>query len=105
MDNSISRFKGRVRDGARFLLFPMAVASEKDGNTSVAPKKGRGLSFEEKRKRLGEYFLEKVILEKSIHFLPIFVEGLFPIKRFGKDGPKGHWDCDAISKGSFTKFD
>lgn len=37
--------------------FTMAVASEKE---SSAPKKGRGLSFEEKRKRLGEYFLEKV---------------------------------------------
>lgn len=34
----------------------MAVATE-----AQAPKKGgRGLSFEEKRKRLSEYFLEKV---------------------------------------------
>lgn len=40
----------------------MAVVGEKEKETSAgpAPKKGRGLSFEEKRKRLGEYFLEKV---------------------------------------------
>ena len=42
-----------------FNFIQMAVATEKETAAS-APKKGRGLSFEEKRKRLGEYFLEKV---------------------------------------------
>lgn len=41
----------------------MPVASEKETTAAAAaPKKGRGLSFDEKRKRLGEYFLEKVRL-------------------------------------------
>lgn len=51
----------------------MAVAAGETSTAStgaVAPaKKGRGLSFEEKRKRLSEYLLEKVngdILEKFI---------------------------------------
>jgi hypothetical protein len=43
----------------------MAVTSEKESVAS-APKKGRGLSFEEKRKRLGEYFLEKVKLMMTL---------------------------------------
>ena len=57
--------KGYPRAGlesARYFSKIMAVATEKDSNSSSsAPKKGgRGLSFEEKRKRLSEYFLEKV---------------------------------------------
>ena len=47
----------------------MAVASEKEAGSAAAPKKGRGLSFEEKRKRLGEYFLEKVQTQNALFMI------------------------------------
>lgn len=70
----------------------MAVTTEKESAAS-APKKGRGLSFEEKRKRLGEYFLEKVKLMMTLvpySKLIVFLEGLFSIKRFRKIGTKSY---------------
>lgn len=49
----------------------MAVPTNTEsGSGSAAPavvKKGRGLSFEEKRKRLSEYFLEKVNSEMCLY--------------------------------------
>ena len=54
----------------------MAVPSCAEGSNSAAPpapKKGRGLSFEEKRKRLSEYFLEKVKkIYCILHYSPVF---------------------------------
>ena len=82
----------------------MAVAAS--GEQAAPAKKGRGLSFEEKRKRLGEYFLEKVRVSKIGMWLLILIllEGLFSIKRFGKISSKGHGNCEPIREGSFTKF-
>lgn len=42
----------------------MAVATG-DSKDSAPAKKTRGLSFEEKRKRLSEFLLEKVSMQKS----------------------------------------
>jgi hypothetical protein len=48
-----------------FGALEMAVSVEKEPEKSSAPavkKGGRGLSFEEKRKRLSEYLLQKVLV-------------------------------------------
>lgn len=75
----------------------MAVAAE----TSTAPplkKGGRGLSFEEKRKRLSEYLLEKVVKEESYVMKSLTVlERFLPIKGFGEIGSESHWNCYTIS--------
>ena len=95
----------------------MAVAIETSNSTTTtttttattAPVKkgGRGLSFDEKRRRLSEYFLEKVITKVSnfyCFYIRTNVEGLFPIKRLGKIGTKSDRNCYPIGKRSFTKF-
>lgn len=54
--------------------------------TGGPAKKGKGLSFDEKRKRMEDFFHEKVQCHISF---TVCVERLFPVKRLGEDGPKG----------------
>jgi hypothetical protein len=73
-----------------------------------APSKKRGLSLEEKRKRLCEYFLEKVDITLNTGtfnlLLVPFVERLFPIERARKARAQSDRHCQPNRQGRLAEF-